>query len=160
MTSGKLPFSQRHGAVPLKVSPDREHVPDLIRGEFAFKFLRQSSTKFQNMLYSDLRPIIWRVTGHEPPEPSGHHNFVWMSNEYETIKVILYACDWGTFYEICEIVFTRYSNTFNIAQAHEMQNEANLLFATELLAWRFEDGVIVPAYPKEITEIFEGKSVV
>ena len=97
--------------------------------------------------------MIWQVTSQEPPDPSP--TFQWLSVEYEVIKMTMFACEWSDFYQICQLVYKRHREIFGVVSARDLENEANVLFASGLLAWRFEDGLIVPAHPAEITAIFE-----
>ena len=151
MSEDNPTFAQRYGYGPHPLATDI--VPKWIRGEFVFKFLRQLHIPFRNGIYADLRPIIWHVTSKEPPDPTlGDH---WISHEYDTIKQVAFACEWWLFFEICERTYKQCYQRFGRKSATGLEDEANKLFASDLLAWRFEDGLIVPAHPAEITAVFD-----
>lgn len=144
-------FSSRYGVGPQKQQLAQHEVPRWVRGEFEYILHKYSGVRIRLILYEWLRPLIWKITGDRPKDP-GHIDY-WEIWGRPYVQHVINKCDWWEFFEICEYahaVIVEYTS-----RAEEFEIENNKLFAHDLMAWKFEEGKIVPARPDEVAKIFE-----
>jgi hypothetical protein len=144
-------FSDRYGVGPKRQQLGRDELPVWVRGEFEFIFNAHSGDAARKGLYIELRPLMWKLSGQRPGDLSD--SSLWGFWGRPNVQFVLERCDWPEFFGICE---TAYELVRKQSQqtAKGFEIAVNKMFATDLMAWKFEDGIIVSARPAEIQEIF------
>lgn len=152
-----IPFSRRYAFAPQKQPRPRDEVPVRVRGEFLHILdqvspgLLAMTDPFKRAFYEQIRPYIWEVLEKPPP------NIGSLEGTFDAIEAIgktIYQCEWFKFYDICELAYEVLAEKLP-RRLDGFESAVNEIFAMDLLPWCFKDGLITPARPAEITEIFE-----